>query len=79
METPLKPPKLEKRFGQMISQYMELCTRNFGGATWRSLRQMHPKLWQQSLLSDFSYLRTRAAVALRLKASVLDTQVSDQI
>ena len=31
------------KFGQMISPYLKLCTRNFGGVTSRGLGQIHQK------------------------------------
>ena len=66
------------KFGQIISLYMNLCSCNFGGATSRGLGHMHPKLvtaklnlLQRSLLSDFSQMLARVALAEWFKAPVL--------
>ena len=53
---------------------MNLCTSNFGGATSRGLGHMQPKLvTQQSLLSAFSHVLARAALAEWLTAPLLET------
>ena len=66
------------KFGHIISLYMNLCPCSFGGAKSHGLGHMHPKLvtamlnlLQRSLLSDFSHILARAALAEWLKAPVL--------
>ena len=69
------PKKSRKTPGRtwMISVFMNLRPSNFGGATLRGLGHMHPKLVQRSLLSDFSHVLARAALAEWYKASLLIT------
>ena len=61
------------KFGQMISQKMNLRPSIFGGATSRGLGQMHPKLVTAKFISDFSHVLARAAMAEWFKAPVLET------
>ena len=47
------------KFGQIISQYMNLRPCIFGGATSRGFGHMHPKLVTAKFISDFSHAKAR--------------------